>query len=363
MKTRLYCALFLIMSSFLLAGNVRSLTTKGIYLRTDIVKGAHFDSLLIKSKNAGINSIVFDIKDMKGRIYIDIEDCPTLITRQGDLKIDLKSTVEKIHNAGMIAIARMVVFHNMRAAQADSTICPKDSLGKRWVEIPQKGPQWLDPSIKSVQEDMFSLIDLTVKGGVDEIQFDYIRFPTQGKISDAIFYYMTEDSIEAEADTTYRKRDKVDIIEDFIRKISSKYQRKNIRFTADIFAIVSWQNSLDIQATGQDISRMSKYLDALHPMIYSSHFANNFGYRDNVHNEPYNLIFQGIKSTQRKADPKCKVLPYIQANSWQVNYKKEYIAAQVAACRDAKADGYILWNATINYQSTLNWLAEINNPQ
>ncbi len=336
---------------------------KGIYLRTDIVAGSQFDSLLVKSKQAGINAVVFDIKDMKGRIYINIDNCPTMISKKDDLKINLKNTIDKIHQANMKAIARIVAFHNSRTAQADSSFCPADSLGKRWIENTDKGPQWLDPSNIIVQKDLFSLIDIVVEQSIDEIQFDYIRFPTQGNIENAVFEFMRVDERRYFADTTFIKRTKSDIIEEFLRNVKLRYADRNIYVTADIFAIVCWQNSMDIEQTGQDLVRMSRYLDALHPMLYSSHFADNFGYRENVHNEPFDIVFKGIMRTKQKINHNCKVIPYIQANSWQVNYRKEYIAAQVAACKLAGADGFLLWNATINYRKTLGWMAQLTKLQ
>ncbi len=358
----LYFILMFIFYAFL-GSNETDIYRKGIYLRTDIVASSNFDSLLIKSKQAEINAIVFDIKDMKGRVYINVDNCPTLISLPGDLKINLQSVIEKIHKANMIAIARIVAFHNSRTAQADSAFCPMDSLGNRWVEINEKGPQWLDPSNVIVQKDLLALIDLVLRQDIDEIQFDYIRFPTQGDISAAVFSYMRNDDRRYFADSTFTKRTKADIIETFLKNVKNRYKDRKIYLTADIFAIVCWQNSMDIEKTGQDIIRMSKYLDAIHPMIYSSHFADNFGYRENVHNEPFDMVFQGIKRTRQKIRKRCKVIPYIQANSWQVNYKKEYIAAQVAACKQAKADGFILWNATINYQKTLEWMTQLNKLQ
>lgn len=363
MKKLLYLYFLLALILNIFASNTNSEFRQGMYLRTDIAAGADIDSLITIASQAGINNIVFDIKDMKGRLYIKINDCPTLLNKPGDLIINLPDLVNKIHAADMMATARIVAFHNSRAAGADSSFCPKDSLNHRWVEIPSKGPQWLDPSLAVVQNDLFKLIDIVVKAGVDEIQFDYIRFPTQGNISKAIFEFQSENNRQVFRDSTYIIQTKMDIIEDFLKKLDKRYKGSKVNFTADIFAIVSWQNQRDIEATGQDIHRMSKYLDVIHPMIYSSHFDNGFGYRKDVHNEPYDIIFKGIKRTKSKLTPGCKVVPYIQANSWQVNYKKEYIAAQVAACREAGADGFLLWNATINYQTTLGWLTELNTEQ
>ncbi|MDP8320984.1 MAG: putative glycoside hydrolase [Candidatus Stygibacter australis] len=343
--------------------NTDSEFRQGMYLRTDIVAGANFDTLLTIAAQSGINNVVFDIKDMKGKLYVKINDCPTLLNKPGDLIVNLPELVSKIHAADMMATARIVAFHNNRAAKVDSSFCPKDSLGNRWIEIPSKGPQWLDPSLVDVQNDLFKLMDVVIKAGVDEIQFDYIRFPTQGNVSKAIFEFQRENDRQLFLDSTYVAKSKMDIIEDFLRKVDKRYKGNKVHFTADIFAIVSWQNQRDIEATGQDIRRMSKYLDVIHPMIYSSHFDNGFGYRQDVHNEPYDIIFKGIKRTTSKLTPGCEVVPYIQANNWLVIYKKEYIAAQVAACREAGAAGYLLWNATLNYQTTLGWLTELNTNQ
>jgi len=357
----LYILVFFALNLF--GSNSISEFRQGMYLRTDIAAGANFDSLLTLAAQSGINNIVFDIKDMKGRLYVMVDNCPTLINKPGDLIVNLPELVSKIHASDMMATARIVAFHNSRAAKSDSSFCPKDSLANRWVEIPSKGPQWLDPSLVVVQNDLFKLIDIVVKSGVDEIQFDYIRFPTQGNISHAIFEFKRENYRQLLRDSTYVAKTKMDIIEDFLKKVSNRYKGNKVHFSADIFAIVSWQNQRDIEATGQDIHRMSMHLDVIHPMIYSSHFDNGFGYRQGVHNEPYDIIFKGTKRTKSKLSSGCKVVPYIQANKWQVNYKKEYIAAQIAACREAGADGYLLWNATLNYQTTLGWLTELNTNQ
>ena len=336
---------------------------QGMYLRTDITVSSKFDSLMIIASQAGINNIVFDVKDMKGKTFIDIEGCPTMISRPGDLKVDICQIINKIHGYKMTATARMVAFHNTRAAGADSLVCPKDSLGNRWFESARKGAQWLDPSLPAVQNDLFSLIDEVVKAGIDEIQFDYMRFPTQGNISDARFEFMRENERQIFRDSTYIQLTKMDIIESFLFEVKKRYNKYNVDFTADIFAIVSWQNSQDIEATGQDISRMSRHLSAIHPMTYSSHFNDEFGFRHNVHNEPYDIIFKSVKRTLKKINSQCEVIPYIQANSWQVNYNKDFIAAQVAACRDSGAEGFIFWNSSIRYETTLNWLGEINTNQ
>ena len=198
------------------------------------------------------------------------------------------------------------------------------------------------------------------KIGIDEIQLDYVRFPTQGKISEAIFAFQKEDSIKAKNDSTYIFRQKSDIIMDFVSKAKQICDKYKVTLTADVFAIVSWQRAADILATGQDIKKMTKHLDAIHPMIYSSHFAKNFGFRENLYNEPYFIVYKGIMLSKRYASSECRVIPYIQSNSWKVNYGYDYIVAQIQAVKDSNSDGYILWNASNKYYQALRWIREFD---
>jgi len=110
--------------------------------------------------------------------------------------------------------------------------------------------------------------------------------------------------------------------------------------------------------TGQDIGRISKHLNALHPMIYSSHFGKGFSYREDIYNEPFYILYRGTQLTRKKAEPDCAIIPYIQANSWKVNYGKEYVLAQIKAIKDAGGSGYILWSSSNKYDDTLRWISE-----
>ena len=148
---------------------------------------------------------------------------------------------------------------------------------------------------------------------------------------------------------------------DFVSRAKIICDKYDVTLTADVFAIVSWQRSADINATGQDIKKMTKYLDAIHPMIYSSHFAKDFGFRKNLYNEPYFIVYKGSVLSKKYADINCRVIPYIQSNSWKVNYGYDYIVGQIQAVIDSKSDGYILWNASNRYYQTLRWIREFDN--
>ena len=238
---------------------------------------------------------------------------------------------------------------------------PQRTSGGVWQESKRRKPSWLDSSNPEVQEEVLEIIERTASYGVDEIQMDYIRFPTQGNLEEAEFYFQSVDRERSLQDSNYTPRSKVDIIEQFIGATKKRIEKYGVTLTADIFAIVAWQSEIDVENTGQDIIRISKHLNAVHPMIYSSHFSADFGYRENVYNEPYYLVFEGTRRTKARVDSGCSVIPYIQSNSWKVNYKKEYVIAQIRAVEDAGADGYILWSSSNIYANTLMWIKDYYN--
>jgi len=330
--------------------------TKGIYLNAYTVASKKFQAILDSAETAGINTVVFDLKNMNGHIFFRV---PKLRNQKGKIKpiVDIPRVVEKLHQRKMRAVGRIVMFHDQFTAEQDTLLRPQNRKKNTvWKESKRRKAAWLDPSQPQVQKELLKIISKAASEGIDGIQLDYIRFPTQGNIGDARFHYQSEDSLTAANDSTFINRTKIDIIEDFVKKVKKVCKKYNTTLGGDIFAIVAWQRRADVQNTGQDIKKLTKYLNEIHPMIYSSHFAANFGFRKNVPNEPYYIVYKGTKLTKKYADKNCRIIPYIQANSWKVNYKPEYIYAQIDAVKAAKADGYILWNAANRYFKTLNWI-------
>lgn len=335
--------------------------TKGIYLTAYTINGPKYYAILDSAEAAGMNTLVFDLKNMNGHVFFRMPQKGFLSEENIKPIIDINKVVKEAHKRDMRAVARVVMFHDQLTAKRDSLLRPQSHEGGYWSESKRRGASWLDSSNPQVQNTLLSIIEAAAKNGVDEIQLDYVRFPTQGKRSDAIFAYQLEDSLLAKKDSTYIFRDKSDVIKEFVTKAKRLCDSHNVTLTADVFAIVAWQRRADINATGQDITKMTKSLDAIHPMIYSSHFNNNFGYREDLPNEPYYIIYKGSKLAKNYSDKKCRNIPYIQSNSWKVNYGYDYMASQIQAVIDSGSDGYIIWNASNRYFRTLRWIKEFEN--
>ena len=336
---------------------------RGIYLTAYKVASKDFENILDIADSAGINTVIFDLKNMNGDVFFKTHQKSPLAADNMRPIVNIKKTIKVLHERNMKAVSRVVMFHDQYNAQRDSLLRPQIFGGTSWQESEKRKPSWLDSSNPVVQNYLLSLIEEIAQNGVDEIQLDYIRFPTQGNIDQAIFDFQKNDSLFFAYDSTYVFRNKADIIANFIARAKVICLRYDVNLTADVFAIVAWQRNADIMATGQDMERMTLHLDAIHPMIYSSHFASDFGYREDIYNEPYFIMYKGTKLSLLNSKDECKVIPYIQSNSWKVNYKKEYIIAQIEAIEDLDADGYILWNASNRYKKTLSWIKEYYNPE
>ncbi len=336
---------------------------EGIYLNAYTVFNSRFDTILAAADSAGINAVVFDVKNMEGKVFSPMPDDRYFLPYNYIADIGIGSVTKKLHDHGMYAIARVVMFHDQNLASADSTLRPQREPGLPWVENNRNGPSWLDSSNPYVQRSLYNFIDLVASQGVDEIQMDYIRFPTQGRADSALFAFQIEDMDKLSQDSTYSLREKEDIIEEVVANCRKVCDRHGVKLTADVFAIVAWQGSKDIANTGQRLSRMTKHLHKIHPMLYSSHFFSGFNFRKNVENEPFQIVFQGTVKALRHSDENCRVVPYIQANAWKVNYTPEYVRSQIAAVREAGADGYMLWHASNHYYQTLRWIREFRMEQ
>lgn len=330
--------------------------TRGIYLTTYTIVGDEFENIISQADSAGINTIIFDIKNMKGELFLPVSQKSILGEDNIKISLDIASVVKTLHRRDMKAVARVVMFHNQYLSEMHPEFRPGNIDGGQWVESKRRKPSWLDPSNDLVQKRLFSLIDFVCANGIDELQMDYIRFPTQGNLDKAVFAFELKNKKGRELDSLYVDITKEDVIEGVVKKVKKICNKYDAKLAADIFAITAWQQKEDVENTGQNIERLSKHLDYLHPMVYSSHFAENFGYRKGINNEPYLIVYWTTKLSIKNSSTSCKVVPYIQGNDWKVNFKEEYVISQVEAIEASGGDGYILWNSGSRYDNSIKWI-------
>jgi hypothetical protein len=192
---------------------------------------------------------------------------------------------------------------------------------------------WVDPYSEDVWAYNVAIANEIISRGFNEVQFDYIRFPTDGaNIDQASFRYRDPGM------------DKESALASFLR-----FARENIAapISIDIYGANGWYRSG--VRTGQDVELLAKYVDAICPMFYPSHFEQTFLAGPPAEERPYRIYRIGDFRTNQIARGKVVVRPYVQAFYMNVSYDRayynlDYVKREVAGVRDGVNLGMTFWN-------------------
>lgn len=300
----------------------------GIYLTSQTVGSVKGEAVIDEFAKLGGNMIVFDIQDSAGRfaypsnVPISIE----LDNRKEQIK-NLSETVRKLHEKGFYAVARFVLFKNGFIAKRK----PAWALKKK--------PIWLDPGNPELREYLIDIGREVALAGVDEIQFDYVRFP-EGSKGGSMGYTFTGDDIFT--------RDQV--LTDFVSQISKELRYLGVKVSVDIFGIVVWDN-VSWKVIGQNVAELAKHVDAMYPMPYPSHFGYGWGGHRNPADEPYFFVQETTKKfLEQTAGTGVKIRPWLQGFQMRVTkYGPSYIKEQIRGLTDIGIDEFSVWNARNEY--------------
>jgi hypothetical protein len=140
------------------------------------------------------------------------------------------------------------------------------------------------------------------------------------------------------------------VISQFLSRAYAELSRRNTNLSIDIFGVVAWGKETDIRSTGQRIELLAASCDVISPMLYPSHFSDNFDGYENPGDNPYYFIRTGCERVGALARGR-PVRPWLQAFRWRTSsYDENYILEQMRAADDAGAKGYLFWNASNNYE-------------
>jgi hypothetical protein len=166
------------------------------------------------------------------------------------------------------------------------------------------------------------------KVGFDEIQFDYVRFPSDGDLSQIVY-------------THKRTEPKGTTIADFLRYASARLHPLGVRVSADVFGLAATH---DLRI-GQVPKRIAPYLDALYPMVYPSHFsAGEYGIQD-PDAYPGRTVARSLLDFRRQLKGRnVTLIPWLQDFSLAHQYTLIEVTDQIAAARRQHTRGFLLWN-------------------
>lgn len=325
---------------------------RAVYLTGTTAGSAKGIQIIRRWHEAGGNAVVFDIKDSDGSINIPF-DHPLARKLKSYPISNLPKLVRFIHSLNMHAIARQALFRDDNIAKNHGTLAVQSrSLHQPWRENGKL--VWSDSSNQQVQDYNLALAKHVAASGVDEIQFDYVRFPAEGNQGDALFAYQKDPKMT---------RDQV--IADFLDRAYGQLHPAGVLLSLDVFGIMAWQRQVDLRHTGQDIVKMAKHCDVLSPMIYPSHFFGMDNYK-RPGDAPEHFISismdRFIKITEGSG---VTIRPWLQAFAWRTpTYSPKYILAQVSTSKQHGGDGFLFWNAGNDYSKPFAAMpVMMNNPK
>ncbi len=320
---------------------------RAIYL-TGVMAGSDHGLRIVRHwHEVGGNAVVFDIKDSDGIVNIPFDN--PLATGQKHYIHDLPKFTRFLHSQNMHAIARIAIFRDEHLVTTHPELAVKSRrTGQAWRENGKL--VWTDPSNPRVQNYDIALAKFVAQSGVDEVQFDYVRFPAEGDQKDADFVFQTERP----------KWQRSEVIADFLKRAYAEIHPTGALFSLDVFGIMAWQRPVDLAHTGQDIVAMAKHCDVISPMIYPSHF---FGMDGIAHpgDAPEHFIGESmdrfIKITK---DSGVVIRPWLQAFAWRTKtYSPKYVEVQIAAAKEKGGIGFLFWNANNDYSKPYTAMPEM----
>ncbi|HEY7855331.1 MAG TPA: putative glycoside hydrolase [Terriglobales bacterium] len=315
---------------------------RAIYFTGLMAGSPHGKQIAEQWRAEGGNAIVFDIKDSDGPVSFN-SNLPLAGHMKRPYVANLAEWVSWLHAHGLYVIARQAVFKDQRLVEEHPELAVHSrSTSGSWIENHKLGKAtWTDPSLPAVQNYNIALAREVADAGVDEIQFDYIRFPVDGNQKDARFAYQEKDPSATRAD----------FISNYLYRAHEALKPTGVHISIDVYGVMAWSRQEDLNATGQDVVSLAYFCDVMCPMIYPSHFFGNFDGISDPGDAPQHFIQAGMeKFNGITQDTGVHIRPWLQAFAWRTKtFGVDYILIQVETERAQHGAGFMLWNANNRY--------------
>jgi hypothetical protein len=326
---------------------LQRIAVKGIYVSAWSTNGSKFQELVSLVDKTDLNAMVIDIKNDGGQITYPSQVPLVQETGANDRVIipDLQERIKLLKGKNIYTIARLVVFKDPYLAGKKASYALQSRSGNLWRD--KKGVAWVDPFKEEVWDYNIAIAKEAADLGFDEIQFDYIRFPENGKTVDAQVKYDNPHGWS-----------KSQAIQAFVKKAKDQLP-SSVRLSADVFGMTT--STSEDMGIGQDWAKISQEVDIISPMLYPSHYSRGIYGVKTPDLQPYSIIKQAI------ADAKAKnvqlqqtygkiatIRPWYQdfTATWVKPHKKygvQDVKEQIKAAKEQGIDDFLLWNSTSSY--------------
>jgi hypothetical protein len=288
-----------------------------------------------------LNAVVIDVKGDRGLIPYRTEVAAALEAGAlGPVIIkDFDGLIASLKGQGIYTIARIVTFKDNVLANHRKDLAIIDTrTGRPWTD--KEKLAWVDPFREEVWDYTIAIAKEAALKGFDEIQFDYVRFPTDGKLSAARYSQPNNSSTRLPA------------IAAFLAKARRELGPTGVFLAADLFGYTAFNgNDTDV---GQRIEELAPYLDYICPMVYPSGYHLGIpGYRNPVAH-PYEVVRESVRLIrQRSQHATVQVRPWLQDFRDYAFDRRTFgvreLRAQMKGAAEGGAVGWMLWNPRNDY--------------
>jgi hypothetical protein len=297
-----------------------------------------FGKLIDMIDRTQLNAVAIDVKD-DGQVSYPVDVPLVKDVKNADLKMFNVDKVLALLNAHHIfPIARIACFRDTPLAEAHPELAVHDAQGRVWHDRTRHA--WLNPYKRENWDYNVDIALDAVKHGFKEVQFDYVRFASEGNLSTLVYDGKPKGSLRE------------DQIAAFMKYARDKVHAAGAWFSADVFGLTS--KVKNDEGIGQKFQKVVQDVDYLCPMCYPSHYAYGEYHMPDPNKEPYKTITLSVGDAKKRlVGLKCKLRPWIQDFSLRhVHYGPAEVKAQIKALNDLGIHEYLVWNAACKYQES-----------
>lgn len=328
---------------------------KAVYMSACYASSPSLRSKLVKLiEETELNSIVIDIKDYTGTVSFKTGDSEIdSLGGSGCAVSDMQEFVKELHDKNIYVIGRVTVFQDPLYSKTHPELAVKKKSNTNVVWKDRKGLSFIDVGARPFWDYIIKIAKHSYAIGFDEINFDYIRFPSDGDMNDIAFTH---------TGTTTKK----EMLRQFFEYLDIEMKKEGIRTSADLFGMTT-TNTDDLNI-GQILEYALMNFDYVAPMVYPSHYPPNFNGWKDPNKVPAELIkyvmSQGVARVDflRKeiasSTPDSSMLdrvkreqlrPWLQDFDYPVAYTPAMVRGQIQSTYDVGLNSWMLWDPSNQY--------------
>lgn len=312
---------------------------KGIYMTSWTASAPSLRNALVKViDDTELNAIVIDIKDYSGKVVFPVDSQDLKKYGSEDIRVpDLREFIEELHKKGIYVIGRVAVFQDAYFVKYRPDLAVKNKAGTAtWKD--RKGISWIDAGSREYWDYIILVAKESRKLGFDEINFDYIRFPSDGDMKNISYPWSS---------TTPKSI----VLKDFFEYLHESLKDSGLKTSADLFGMTT--TAQDDMGIGQLLENALPYFDYISPMVYPSHYPSGFENFSKPEEHPYEVVRiamqSGVDRAIKASTTIQKLRPWLQDFGLGKTYGAAEVRAQIKATNDVGLTSWLLWSASNKY--------------